>query len=73
MRIRVAQYISDALNYCSTEGREVYHDLNAYRVLFDEVHNGNPGYTLQFSLPIFIGFFPMISMTTFTSFAQTRD
>lgn len=40
MRIRVAQYISDALNYCSTEGREVYHDLNAYRVLFDE--EGDP-------------------------------
>ncbi|KAI3795612.1 hypothetical protein L1987_38268 [Smallanthus sonchifolius] len=40
MRIRVAQYISDALNYCSTEGRELYHDLNAYRILFDE--EGDP-------------------------------
>ncbi|KAI3736446.1 hypothetical protein L6452_15987 [Arctium lappa] len=40
MRIRVAQYISDALNYCSVEGRQVYHDLNAYRVLFDE--DGDP-------------------------------
>ncbi|PWA58289.1 eukaryotic elongation factor 2 kinase [Artemisia annua] len=40
MRIRVAQYISDALSYCSTEGRELYHDLNAYRILFDE--DGDP-------------------------------
>ncbi|XP_024990947.1 serine/threonine-protein kinase BSK1-like isoform X1 [Cynara cardunculus var. scolymus] len=40
MRIRVAQYISDALNYCSAEGRQLYHDLNAYRVLFDE--DGDP-------------------------------
>lgn len=39
MRIRVAQYISDALDYCTTEGRELYHDLNAYRILFDEVHH----------------------------------
>ncbi|XP_071698359.1 serine/threonine-protein kinase BSK1-like [Rutidosis leptorrhynchoides] len=40
MRIRVAQYISDALNYCTTQGRELYHDLNAYRILFDE--DGDP-------------------------------
>ncbi|KAI7725040.1 hypothetical protein M8C21_001271 [Ambrosia artemisiifolia] len=40
MRIRVAQYISEALNYCSSEGRELYHDLNAYRILFDE--EGDP-------------------------------
>ena len=30
-------YIAEALDYCSTEGRPLYHDLNAYRVLFDEV------------------------------------
>ncbi|KAJ0505819.1 putative transferase, protein kinase RLK-Pelle-RLCK-XII-1 family [Helianthus annuus] len=40
MRIRVAQYISEALNYCCSEGRELYHDLNAYRILFDE--EGDP-------------------------------
>ncbi|XP_028117615.1 serine/threonine-protein kinase BSK1-like isoform X1 [Camellia sinensis] len=40
MRLRVALYIAEALDYCSTEGRPLYHDLNAYRVLFDE--NGDP-------------------------------
>ncbi|CAN1163202.1 Serine/threonine-protein kinase BSK1 [Linum perenne] len=40
MRLRVALYIAEALNYCSAEGRPLYHDLNAYRVLFDE--NGDP-------------------------------
>lgn len=37
MRLRVGLYIAEALDYCSTEGRPLYHDLNAYRVLFDEV------------------------------------
>lgn len=37
MRLRVALYIAEALEYCSNEGRPLYHDLNAYRVLFDEV------------------------------------
>nr|CAB3495367.1 unnamed protein product [Digitaria exilis]CAB3504301.1 unnamed protein product [Digitaria exilis] len=40
MRLRVAYYISQALEYCSIKGRPLYHDLNAYRVLFDE--NGDP-------------------------------
>ncbi|XP_076948573.1 serine/threonine-protein kinase BSK1-like [Bidens hawaiensis] len=40
MRLRVALCIAEALDYCSTEGRPLYHDLNAYRVLFDE--NGDP-------------------------------
>ncbi|KAM3710975.1 hypothetical protein ACB098_01G074200 [Castanea mollissima] len=40
MRLRVALYIAEALDYCNTEGRPLYHDLNAYRVLFDE--NGDP-------------------------------
>ncbi|ONL99606.1 putative protein kinase superfamily protein isoform X1 [Zea mays] len=40
MRLRVAYYISQALEYCSTKGWPLYHDLNAYRVLFDE--NGDP-------------------------------
>ena len=37
MRLRVALCIAEALDYCSSEGRPLYHDLNAYRVLFDEV------------------------------------
>lgn len=37
MRLRVALYIAEALDYCSREGHPLYHDLNAYRVLFDEV------------------------------------
>ncbi|WVZ55334.1 hypothetical protein U9M48_006006 [Paspalum notatum var. saurae] len=40
MRLRVAYYIAEALDYISTEGRPLYHDLNSYRVLFDE--NGDP-------------------------------
>ncbi|KAJ4838413.1 Serine/threonine-protein kinase bsk1 [Turnera subulata] len=40
MRLRVASYIAEALDYCSSEGRPLYHDLNAYRVLFDE--DGDP-------------------------------
>lgn len=38
MRLRVAVYIAEALEYCSNEGHQLYHDLNAYRVLFDEVY-----------------------------------
>ncbi|XP_073001427.1 serine/threonine-protein kinase BSK1-2-like [Typha latifolia] len=40
MRLRVAYHIAEALEYCSNEGRPLYHDLNAYRVLFDK--HGNP-------------------------------
>ncbi|CAA0836336.1 Protein kinase protein with tetratricopeptide repeat domain [Striga hermonthica] len=40
MRLRVALYLAQALDYCSNRGRALYHDLNAYRVLFDE--DGNP-------------------------------
>ncbi|WCJ39984.1 BR-signaling kinase 1 [Euphorbia peplus] len=40
MRLRVAFYIAEALDYCSSQGRPLYHDLNAYRVLFDE--DGDP-------------------------------
>jgi hypothetical protein len=39
MRLRVAHYIVQALDHCNTENRRLYHDLNAYRVLFDEVQN----------------------------------
>lgn len=40
MRVRVAHYIAQALDYCNTENRKIYHDLNAYRILFDE--DGDP-------------------------------
>nr|XP_029123415.1 serine/threonine-protein kinase BSK2 isoform X2 [Elaeis guineensis] len=40
MRVRVAYYIAQALDHCNTENRKIYHDLNAYRVLFDE--DGDP-------------------------------
>jgi hypothetical protein len=36
MRLRVALYMGEALDYCSSEGHPLYHDLNAYRVLFDQ-------------------------------------
>ncbi|XP_022942959.1 probable serine/threonine-protein kinase At5g41260 [Cucurbita moschata] len=40
MRLRVALYIAQALEYCTSKGRALYHDLNAYRVVFDD--DGNP-------------------------------
>ncbi|KAL6998383.1 Serine/threonine-protein kinase bsk5, partial [Sarracenia purpurea var. burkii] len=40
MRLRVALYLAQALEYCSSKGRALYHDLNAYRILFDK--EGNP-------------------------------
>ncbi|RXH83317.1 hypothetical protein DVH24_005570 [Malus domestica] len=33
---RVALYLAQALDYCSSKGCALYHDLNAYRVLFDQ-------------------------------------
>lgn len=40
MRVRVALYLAQALEYCSSKGRALYHDLNAYRILFDQ--DGDP-------------------------------
>lgn len=37
MRLRVACYLAQALEYCSSKGKPLYHDLHAYRVLFDQV------------------------------------
>ncbi|KAM0942300.1 hypothetical protein DsansV1_C15g0136791 [Dioscorea sansibarensis] len=36
-RLRAACYIAEALEYCSNEGQNLYHDLNSNKVLFDEV------------------------------------
>nr|CAB3492637.1 unnamed protein product [Digitaria exilis]CAB3497619.1 unnamed protein product [Digitaria exilis] len=40
MRMRAALYVAQALEYCSSKGRALYHDLHAYRVVFDV--DGNP-------------------------------
>ncbi|XP_027148966.1 serine/threonine-protein kinase BSK5-like [Coffea eugenioides] len=39
MRLRVALHLAEALDYCSSKGRALYHDLNAYRILFDQDAN----------------------------------
>ncbi|XP_057416468.1 serine/threonine-protein kinase BSK7-like [Lotus japonicus] len=39
MRLRVALHLAQALEYCTSKGRALYHDLNAYRVLFDDDYN----------------------------------
>ncbi|CAN6876414.1 unnamed protein product [Brassica oleracea] len=39
MRVRVVLHLAEALEYCCNRGRTLYHDLNAYRVLFDEECN----------------------------------
>ncbi|KAK8501011.1 hypothetical protein V6N12_003627 [Hibiscus sabdariffa] len=40
MRLRVAYHVAQALDHCNAENLKIYHDLNAYRVLFDE--DGDP-------------------------------
>ncbi|KAF2313342.1 hypothetical protein P3X46_030036 [Hevea brasiliensis] len=40
IRLRVALHIAQALEYCTSKGRALYHDLNAYRIVFDD--EGNP-------------------------------
>ncbi|XP_027339940.1 serine/threonine-protein kinase BSK7-like [Abrus precatorius] len=39
MRMRVALHLAEALEYCTIKGRALYHDLNAYRVLYDDDYN----------------------------------
>lgn len=39
MRLRVVLRVAQALEYLTIKGRALYHDLNPYRVLFDEVYN----------------------------------
>ncbi|GAB2300436.1 Serine/threonine-protein kinase bsk1 [Dionaea muscipula] len=36
MRLRVALFIAEALDYCNDQGQSIYHDMNVHRVLFDE-------------------------------------
>ncbi|AQK47400.1 BR-signaling kinase 3 [Zea mays] len=36
MRLRVVLCLAEALEYCTNRGRALYHDLNAYRALFDD-------------------------------------
>lgn len=40
MRLRVVLYLAEALDYCTNKGRALYHDLNPYRVIFDD--DGDP-------------------------------
>ncbi|KAG2243309.1 hypothetical protein Bca52824_094850 [Brassica carinata] len=40
MRVRVAYYIAQALDYCNVQNQKIYHDLSASRILFDE--DGDP-------------------------------
>ncbi|KAJ0232914.1 Serine-threonine/tyrosine-protein kinase [Hirschfeldia incana] len=40
MRVRVACYIAQALDYCNVQNQKIYHDLSASRILFDE--EGDP-------------------------------
>lgn len=37
MRLRVALHLAQALEYCTSKGRALYHDLNGYRIVFDDV------------------------------------
>ncbi|KAG0564746.1 hypothetical protein M758_8G131300 [Ceratodon purpureus] len=40
MRVRAALYVAQALDHCSNNNLRLYHDLNAYRVMFDQ--DGDP-------------------------------
>uniref|UniRef100_A0A7I4BNC1 non-specific serine/threonine protein kinase n=1 Tax=Physcomitrium patens TaxID=3218 RepID=A0A7I4BNC1_PHYPA len=40
MRVRVALHVVQALDHCSNNNLRLYHDLNAYRVMFDQ--DGDP-------------------------------
>ena len=41
MRLRVALHLAEALDHCYNDSRPLYHDLNAYRVLFDQARAFN--------------------------------
>lgn len=52
MRLRVVLHLAEALEYCTSKGRALYHDLNAYRILFDEVNLLISSYFLYFFLSL---------------------
>lgn len=70
MRLRVAYFIAQALDHCNAENRKIYHDLNAYRVLFDEVHNNFCWQLLVFTTSFFFSAGSFI-VTTFSSSVKT--
>lgn len=37
MRLKVALHTARALEYCNDKGIDLYHDLNPYRIMFDNV------------------------------------
>lgn len=55
MRLRVALYLAQALEYCTSRGRALYHDLNAYRIVFDDVSTSS--LSLIFDLMIQYSFY----------------
>lgn len=63
MRLRVALYLAQALEYCSIKGRALYHDLNAYRVLFDQVIQ--PTQDSRVSIFAFVLFCKLCSLMSF--------
>ncbi|CAD6231695.1 unnamed protein product [Miscanthus lutarioriparius] len=44
MRMTAALYVAWALDCCSSKGRALFHDLHAYRVVFDVVPEGHPAH-----------------------------
>lgn len=48
MRLRVVLHLAQALEYCTSRGRALYHDLNAYRILFDDVSKLSSFTTLMY-------------------------
>lgn len=59
MRLRVALYLAQALEYCTSRGRTLYHDLNAYRIVFDDVSTSS--LSLIFELMIQYSFYISIA------------
>ncbi|KAL4282990.1 hypothetical protein GQ457_16G026010 [Hibiscus cannabinus] len=56
MRLRVALHLAEALEYCTSKGRALYHDLNAYRMAFDDNSRDGKSYStnLAFTPPEYL-------------------
>lgn len=52
MRLRVALYIAQALDHCANSSLRLYHDLNAYRVLFDQVFVSHLSYASELNIKV---------------------